>query len=67
MRAATAAIVVIGSSTVSGEDRRSENQRESMPPVSQRSMSRQSSSRPSGPAGHGPGITPIRYLMFMRG
>src|SRR5215510_8792326 len=65
VRAATAAIVVIGSSTGIGEERRSENQIESISVRSQRSMSRQKKSRPSAgvPAGHGPGMMPIRYLI----
>src|SRR5204862_5841740 len=46
----------------SGEESRSENQSESISVLSQRSMSRQKSSRPAGPAAQGPGMTPIRYL-----
>src|SRR5437867_4884633 len=63
VRAATTAIVVIGSSTGAGDDRRSENHTESISLASQRSMKRQSRSRPSSPFGHGPGITPMRYLI----
>src|SRR5712691_11740679 len=65
VRAATAAIVVIGSGTTSGDDRRSENQTESTPVRSHWSMKRQSSSGPSVEVGHGPGITPMRYLIRM--
>ena len=67
MRAATAAIAVIGSRTVSGEESRSENQTESISVCSQRSISFQKNSRPSGPAGHGPGMIPMRYLICMPG
>ncbi|OLC38685.1 MAG: hypothetical protein AUH81_03615 [Candidatus Rokubacteria bacterium 13_1_40CM_4_69_5] len=67
VRAATAAIAVRGSSTGWGADRRSLNQTESMSVRSQRSTKRQKKSRPSGPAGQGPGITPMRYLIFMAG
>src|SRR5262245_42388641 len=65
VRAATAAMVVMGSGTGRGEESRSENHTESMPVRSQRSMNRHRKSRPSAPAGHTPGITPIRYLMSM--
>src|SRR5262245_11776399 len=65
VRAATAAMVVMGSGTGMGEERRSENQTESMAVRSHRSMKRQRNSRPSGPAGQTPGITPMRYLMSM--
>jgi hypothetical protein len=67
VRAATAAIAVIGSRTGSGDESRSENQIESISVRSQRSMSRQKKSSPSagGPAGHGPGMMPIRYLICM--
>jgi len=67
VRAATAAIVVIGSRTGIGDDSRSENQIESISVRSQRSMSRQKKSTPSPrePAGHGPGMMPIRYLICM--
>ena len=65
VRAATAAIAVMGSGTGSGEDSRSENQTESISLFSQSSTNRQKKSRPPGPAGHGPGITPMRYLMRM--
>ena len=65
VRAATAAMVVMGSGTGRGEDRRSENHTESMAVRSHTSMKRQRKSRPSGPAGHTPGITPIRYLVSM--
>jgi len=56
VRAATAAIAVIGSSTGIGDESRSENQIESISVRSQRSMSRQKKSAPSpgGPTGHGP-------------
>ncbi len=65
VRAATAAIVVIGSSTGSGEVSRSENHTESMSVRSQRSMKRQNRSTPSPFVVHGPGMTPIRYLIRM--
>src|SRR5882762_120860 len=58
-------MVVTGSSTGSGEERRSENQIESISVRSHRSTSFQTRSAPSGPAGHGPGITPIRNLTCM--
>ncbi len=67
VRAATAAMVVMGSGTGIGEESRSENHTESMPLRSHRSMKRQRKSRPEGPPGHGPGITPMRYLMSMGG
>src|ERR1043166_5722410 len=63
VRAATAAIAVMGSGTGMGDDSRSENQTESISLFSQRSTKRQKKSRPS--AGHGPGMTPIRYLICM--
>src|SRR5262249_55118409 len=65
VRAATAAMVVIGSRTGIGEESRSENQIESISVRSQRSMSRQKKFRPSpgAPAGQGPGMMPIRYLI----
>ena len=63
VRAATAAIAVMGSGTGSGEDSRSENQTESISLFSQSSTNRQKKSRPAGPGGHGPGITPMRYLI----
>src|SRR5262245_16059455 len=65
VRPATAAIAVIGSGTVSGEESRSENQSESISLFSQSSTKRQKKSRPAGPAGQGPGMTPTRYLMRM--
>src|SRR5215468_5080620 len=63
VRAATAAIAVIGSGTGRGEDSRSENHTESISLFSHRSTNCQKKSRPAGPEGHGPGITPMRYLM----
>jgi hypothetical protein len=60
VRAATAAIVVIGSGTGIGEDSRSENQIESISDRSQRSINVQRKSRVSACAGQGPGMTPIR-------
>src|SRR5262252_726552 len=63
VRAATAAIAVIGSGIGSGEDSRSENHSESISLFSQSSTNCQKNSRPAGPLGHGPGITPMRYLM----
>jgi hypothetical protein len=67
VRAATAAIVVIGSRTGVGEESRSENQTESIAVRSHTSMSFQKKSSPSAgePAGHGPGMMPIRYLICM--
>src|SRR5215470_1359134 len=65
VRAATAAIAVIGSGTGSGDDKRSENHSESISLFSHSSTNRQKKSRPAGPGGHGPGITPMRYLMRM--
>jgi hypothetical protein len=65
VRAATAAMAVIGSGTGSGEDRRSENQTESISLFSHRSTKRQKKSRPAAPAGQGPGMTPTRYLICM--
>ena len=67
MRAATAAMAMIGSRTGIGEERRSENQIESISVRSQVSITRQKRSRPSGPAGHWPGMTPILYLICMAG
>src|SRR5439155_3594035 len=67
VRAATAAIAIIGSRTGSGEESRSENQSESISVLSQVSIIRQKSSGPSGPAGQGPGMTPIRYLICIAG
>src|SRR6476619_5298231 len=64
VRAAIAAIAVIGSGIGSGEERRSENQSESISLFSQSSTKRQKNSRPAEPSGHGPGITPTRYLIF---
>src|ERR1043166_796512 len=63
VRAAMAAMAVIGSGTGIGEDRRSENHTESISLFSQRSTKRQKKSRPS--AGHGPGMTPMRDLIRM--
>ena len=51
--------------TGSGEDRRSENQTESISVFSHRSTKRQKKSRPAGPPGQGPGMTPTRYLICM--
>src|SRR6185436_13211029 len=65
VRAATAAMAVMGSGTGRGEDRRSENHTESISLFSQRSTKRQKKSRPSD--GHGPGMTPMRYLICMGG
>src|SRR5687767_8719895 len=59
-----AAIAVIGSGTGTGDDSRSENHSESIALFSHVSTKRQKKSAfPSGPSGHGPGITPTRYLM----
>ncbi len=63
VRAATAAIVVIGSGMTIGDERRSENHTESIPVPSHRSMNRQRNAAPSSVTGHGPGITPMRYLI----
>src|SRR5262245_20300695 len=63
VRAATAAIAVIGSGTGMGDDSRSENHTESISLFSQTSTNCQKKSRPAGPAGPGPCITPMRYLM----
>ena len=66
MRAAIAAIAVMGSGTGSGDDSRSENQTESIALFSHVSTKRQKKSGPpSAPPGQGPGMTPIRYLMSM--
>jgi len=54
VRAATAASVVIGSGTGSGEDRRSENQTESISVVSHSSTSCQRNPAPSDPAAMAP-------------
>src|SRR5690349_12632021 len=67
VRAAMAAIAVIGSGRGAGDDSRSENQTESISVFSQRSTKRQKKSRPPGPGGHGPGITPTRYLIDIAG
>ena len=55
------------SGTGTAEDRRSENQIESMALLSQRSVSSQRNAAPADPAGHGPGMIPIRYLISMSG
>ena len=61
VRAAIAAMAVMGSGTNAGEDKRSENQTESIELFSHSSTKRQKKSAPpSGPVGHSPGITPIR-------
>src|SRR5882724_10642585 len=65
VRAAMAAMAVMGSGIGSGEDGRSENHSESISLFSQSSTKRQKKSRPAGPAGHGPGMTPTRYLVRM--
>src|SRR6185369_17865039 len=65
VRAAMAAIAVMGSGIGSGEDSRSENHSESISLFSQSSTNRQKKSRPAEPDGHGPGITPTRYLICM--
>src|SRR3970040_1175853 len=65
VRGATAAIAVIGSGRGSGDDRRSENQSESISLFSHSSTKRQKKSRPAGPVGHGPGITPTRDFIDM--
>ena len=67
MRAATAASVVMTSGVGTGEERRSENQSESMSVRSQRSVSVQRKFALSRPAGHCPGMMPMRYLIVMRG
>src|SRR5262244_3762338 len=67
VRAAMAASVVITSGTGAGDDRRSESQIESSSLPSRKSQSDHRNAAPSRPAGHGPGITPIRYLMSMAG
>src|SRR5688572_25399792 len=67
VRAAMAASVVMTSGVGTGEDRRSDSQIESMSVRSQRSESVQRKSAPSRPAGHGPGMMPMRYLIVMRG
>jgi hypothetical protein len=56
-----------GSSTRVWADSRSLNQSESMSVRSQRSTMRQKSSAATGADGHGPGITPMRYLIRMPG
>jgi hypothetical protein len=67
VRAAMAAIAVMGSGTGTGEESRSENHTESIALFSHVSTNRQKKSAlPSTPAGHGPGITPIRYLICTR-
>ena len=64
VRAATAAIAVIASGTNAGDDRRSENQMESIALFSHSSTKRQKKSGPpSRPLGQRPGITPTRYLI----
>src|SRR6185436_6380178 len=65
VRAAMAAIAVMGSGIGSGEDSRSENHSESISLFSQSSTNRQKKSRPAGPDGQGPGMTPTRYLICM--
>src|SRR4030095_12345722 len=67
VRAATAAIAVMGSGSGSGEDRRSENQSEAISLFSHRPTKRKKKARPASPAGHGPGMTPTRYLIRMAG
>jgi hypothetical protein len=59
VRAARAAIVVIGSGTGIGEESRSENQSESISDCSQRSIRRQRKSWPPS-SGQGPGMMPMR-------
>ena len=67
VRAATAAMAVMGSGTKAGEDRRSENQTESIELFSHSSTKRQKKSAPpAGPLGQSPGITPMRYLICTR-
>src|ERR671925_2166892 len=65
VRAAMAAIAVMGSGIGSGDESRSENHSESISLFSHSSTKRQKKSRPAGPDGHGPGMTPTRYLMRM--
>src|ERR671919_936570 len=67
VRAAMAAIAVMGSGIGSGEARRSENHNESISLFSHSSTKRQKKSRPAEPDGHGPGMTPTRYLIGMAG
>lgn len=59
--------VVITSGTGIEEDRRSESQIESMGLLSQRSVNSHRNAAPPCPAGHGPGMIPIRYLIFTGG
>ncbi len=65
VRAAMAASVVITSGTGAGELRRSESQMESMALASQKSINCHRNAAPRGPAGHGPGMMPMRYLISM--
>ena len=55
-----AAMVVIGSGIGVGEERRSENQSESISVRSQRSIRSQRAPGISACSGHGPGMTPMR-------
>src|SRR6266852_5020207 len=60
-----AASEVMTSGTGVGEERRSESHMESMSDFSQKSPRVKRNSPPSLPAGHGPGMIPMRYLMVI--
>src|SRR2546426_38964 len=60
-----AASEVMTSGTGVGEERRSESHMESTSDFSQKSPRVKRNSPPSLPAGHGPGMIPMRYLMVI--
>src|SRR5882762_9927996 len=60
-----AASEVMTSGTGVGEERRSDSQIESMSDFSQKSPRVKRNSPPSLPAGQGPGMIPMRYLMVI--